>query len=380
MKINKVTHVCAIVMILSTVYAFAAETLATTNQQAHISRQLEQAQKLLESEQYQDAIELLKTELAAYADDYALQRKLGMALYLSGDEQGAVTCWAPLASALSRDALLKNNLAWIYASTKNDELKNLGEAIKLSHDSLLLDPLQYRCWNTLAQVYSELGFYSLAYECSVIALKYAERFEPETDEMELLHTYLNSFSKLSDAVKDYAEYPLIKDAQYWTTLANYEKRNGNNAATLGAYLLASTIKPDDITIQFGIATCYMNYTLHREAVDLFEQLSELRPNDYSLLNNLSWLYATSPDMSLRNGAKAIDYAQKALLIAPNNYHIWSTLSEAYYVAGDYKKALSAADATLSMAQTAQAPRQEINNYAKQQDKCRRAAEIMSIID
>ena len=67
-------------------------------------------------------------------------------------------------------------------------------------------------------------------------------------------------------------------------------------------------------------------------------LVEDYPEDYQTLNNLAWVYATSKDSAHRDAEKAIDLAQQALVLAPYDHHVWSTLSEAYYVAGEYEKA------------------------------------------
>jgi len=76
---------------------------------------------------------------------------------------------------------------------------------------------------------------------------------------------------------------------------------------------------------------------YRPALDILEAMTAEFTNDYSLKNNIAWLYATAKDHSIRNSSRAVAYAQEALLINPLDYHIWSTLSEAYYVGTQYDK-------------------------------------------
>src|SRR5881275_1135236 len=48
-----------------------------------------------------------------------------------------------------------------------------------------------------------------------------------------------------------------------------------------------------------------------EAIQHYERALEISPQSVSALNNLAWLLATCPDVSLRNGARAIQLAQQA---------------------------------------------------------------------
>ncbi|NCD33536.1 MAG: tetratricopeptide repeat protein [Spartobacteria bacterium] len=370
----------ALFILTSQCMPISAIAASETNELNTVSMQVTAAVQLISNKDYPQAISALEHLLQNYPDDYATQRNLGLAYYMNGDETKALYCWEKLLEELPNDALLKNNVAWIYGTTTMTERRDPAKAVQLCHDAILLDPLKYRYWNTLSETYNALGFYSLAYQCSVTSLKMAQRFEPGTEEMAMIENTVHSFRQLSDTDRGCEDTPAIKDALYWQSLAAYEKKNGNLAATLGAYLLAESIDPDDAATQFGIATCYMGYNMHREAVTLFEHLADQRPDDYSLLNNLAWLYATSPDISLRDGNTAIKYAQKALMIAPDNYHVWSTLAEAYYLKGEYQSAKKAAKATIDMADAAGASSRERQRYQKQHEKCAKASDIMSIID
>ena len=60
----------------------------------------------------------------------------------------------------------------------------------------------------------------------------------------------------------------------------------------------------------------------------------------SLLNNLSWLLATSPEDGVRDGERALELGLKACELT--NYaeaHILSTLAAAYAEKGDFEKAI-----------------------------------------
>lgn len=138
--------------------------------------------------------------------------------------------------------------------------------------------------------------------------------------------------------------------------------------------------PKNHRARFGLGNIMIQLKQHAEGRDIFEALIADNPDDYSLKNNLAWLYATAQDNSIRNGARALELAQDALLMAPKDYHVWSTLSEAYYILGQYPRAQRAAQIALDLASAEKGTERNTAEYRRQMEKCRRAAEAMSIIE
>jgi Zn-dependent protease with chaperone function len=81
-----------------------------------------------------------------------------------------------------------------------------------------------------------------------------------------------------------------------------------------------------------------------EAQDYLQRAVEKEPNDPQLLNNLAWLYATSPE-PYRAPEKALELALKAASLKREPY-ILDTLAEAYYANGRYGEALEAVSEAL----------------------------------
>jgi tetratricopeptide (TPR) repeat protein len=68
------------------------------------------------------------------------------------------------------------------------------------------------------------------------------------------------------------------------------------------------------------------------------------------LNNLAWALSTCPDASLRNGAKAIELAQKADQLAGGMNPIFiRTLAAAYAETGRFNDAIETAQRALQLA-------------------------------
>ena len=111
----------------------------------------------------------------------------------------------------------------------------------------------------------------------------------------------------------------------------------------------------------------------RSAAVYFQEAIDVNP-DYSLaLNNLAWILATYSGEGLRNGAKAVDYAQRAVRLAPNpRPDVLGTLAAAYAEAGRFEEAVVTAEKALQLARETGAKglekglQQEIVLYLTQQ--------------
>jgi tetratricopeptide (TPR) repeat protein len=62
------------------------------------------------------------------------------------------------------------------------------------------------------------------------------------------------------------------------------------------------------------------------------------PNDAQLCNSLAWAYMTAPE-PLRDSKAALELAEKAARLAPQNPDYRNTLGAAYYRAGRYREAV-----------------------------------------
>ena len=82
----------------------------------------------------------------------------------------------------------------------------------------------------------------------------------------------------------------------------------------------------------------------------WQQSLEIKPDQPSVQNNLAWLLATTPDASLRNGAKAVELAEQARqLTEGGNPMVLHTLAAAYAEAGRYADATTTARRALEAA-------------------------------
>jgi tetratricopeptide (TPR) repeat protein len=80
---------------------------------------------------------------------------------------------------------------------------------------------------------------------------------------------------------------------------------------------------------------------YRKGVDAFEAAARLAPDDARMLNNLACNLALSDVPTIRDPARAVVLAQRAVKLTPNHDGIWKTLGRAYYRAGSWDEAVAA---------------------------------------
>lgn len=87
-----------------------------------------------------------------------------------------------------------------------------------------------------------------------------------------------------------------------------------------------------------------NYIRAAKLAEMIPQSSPRSPLRNTLstcFNNLAWLLATCPDPSIRDAKGAVQYAKRAVEIAPKDGNFWNTLGVAYYRAGEWEEAKDA---------------------------------------
>ena len=88
----------------------------------------------------------------------------------------------------------------------------------------------------------------------------------------------------------------------------------------------------------------------REAIAQWLEAIRLQPDDTTLLRAIAWVLATSPKADARNGAEALELAQRAAQgTARREATILDTLAAAYAETGQYAEAVATARAARDLA-------------------------------
>ena len=155
---------------------------------------------------------------------------------------------------------------------------------------------------------------------------------------------------------------------------------GQPKVAVGLFRKALENQPLNRRGRFGLSTALIQADQYKEALEILEVMLKETPKDYVLKNNTAWIYATVSDVKIRNGARAVQLAQEALLLNPIDCHVWSTLAEAYYISGRYDKALRSANEALRVGHETNADAKLLAQYQIQFERCRKAAASSSILE
>jgi tetratricopeptide (TPR) repeat protein len=88
---------------------------------------------------------------------------------------------------------------------------------------------------------------------------------------------------------------------------------------------------------------------YKEAIRTYEQLIRLDENQAVALNNLAWLLVTVPDESLRDKARALDLAKRAVALDRSSIFL-DTLAEVFYANGMLPEAVGSIKEAISLAE------------------------------
>jgi tetratricopeptide (TPR) repeat protein len=119
---------------------------------------------------------------------------------------------------------------------------------------------------------------------------------------------------------------------------------------------ALAIRPRDAEAHRNVASALRKQGNVKEAIVEYEQALNINPQDSVALNNLAWILATSSDASMRDGARAVTLAEKAVQVSEaRDPNFVRTLAAASAEAGQFAEAVATAEAAKALASTQNKP-------------------------
>jgi len=172
------------------------------------------------------------------------------------------------------------------------------------------------------------------------------------------------------------------EVKAWQTL-----REANRLMTEGQPEQASDLyrgyleqHPDSLPVRLALADSLFARKAYRESETEYKAVLENTPLHFQALNNLAWMYCTSPLPEQQKPETALVLAARARTLLPNSHHVWSTLSMAHFRLGHYREALDHANTALQLAERSRAGTKTLITYLLHLDKCRLAVEATSILE
>ena len=103
------------------------------------------------------------------------------------------------------------------------------------------------------------------------------------------------------------------------------------------------LQPNDADAHTSLGNAFLRQGSFKDAIAQYEMAVALAPEDPHSRNNLAWTLATSSDDSIRDGAKAVGFAEQAVVLSGvREPQFLRTLGAAYAESGRFTEAIGAA--------------------------------------
>jgi eukaryotic-like serine/threonine-protein kinase len=289
-----------------------------------------------------EAVAELRESIALNSNDPAPWINRGKAFHKLHHYEDAI---ADFSQALSIDA--HNVLAWTYRGNGYHELHQYEKAIADRSKALSLDPKYSMGWTYRGNSYHDFHQYdkAVADHSKAVELDPTNAISWSCRGLAYheLHQYENAIADYSKAL---ALEP--KNAVVWTYRGNsyhdlhqYDKAIADDSKAI-------ELDPRSSWLWSCRAFAYNSSRQYGKAIADYSKTIEIDPNNRTALNGLAWLLATCPDTSYRNPARAVERAQRAVELEPNNGNQWNTLGVARYRAGVLKAAIVALEKSMEL--------------------------------
>jgi tetratricopeptide (TPR) repeat protein len=104
---------------------------------------------------------------------------------------------------------------------------------------------------------------------------------------------------------------------------------------------ALQLQPTDADAHTGLGNALLRKGALKEAIAHYNEAMTLAPEDPHSRSNLAWVLATSTDVSIRDGAKAVELAQQAISLSGGKQPLFfRTLAAAYAETGRFSDAIA----------------------------------------
>jgi tetratricopeptide (TPR) repeat protein len=129
-------------------------------------------------------------------------------------------------------------------------------------------------------------------------------------------------------------------------------RLGQFDQAIAQWRKALAIRPTDAEAHRNVASALRKQGNVKGAITEYEQALNIAPEDTVALNNLAWILATSSDASIRDGARSITLAVKAVQASGDkDPNFVRTLAAAHAAVGQFAEAVAAAETAKALAST-----------------------------
>ena len=251
--------------------------------------------------------------------------------------------------------MTKNPDAWLAHYNLGAVLTDQGkfaEAIAEYTAALRIKPDYVEAHNNLGIMLAGLGKTAEAITEYTAAL----RIDPDNaDAHNNLGVALVSQGEVAKAIGQYEQALRIQPdfAEAHNNLGYALLRLGKVAEAIGQYEQALRIQPDSAEVHYNLGTALLRLGKVTEAIAQYREALRLRPDWPPALSRLAWILATDRNASLRNGAEAVQSAERLCEITGYmQADALDALAAAYAEVGRFNDAIQVAQKAVELANAA----------------------------
>ena len=135
-------------------------------------------------------------------------------------------------------------------------------------------------------------------------------------------------------------------------LAKALLKKGQVAEAMVHYRKFLEIEPENVEARNTLGTALIQQGHVKEAIDQWQDALALQPDNGNAASNLAWVFATCPEDSIRDGARAVELGEKALRISGGKIPmIYRVLAAAYAECARFADAIETAQRGAELATT-----------------------------
>jgi tetratricopeptide (TPR) repeat protein len=170
------------------------------------------------------------------------------------------------------------------------------------------------------------------------------------------HRYLGNVlaaqDKADEALEEYRLAAKIRPADADTHAATgvILMRKNRLDEAVEEFLKASRLQPTNVVANYQLALIYQSRKEMPKAIEYYHKTLQAQPDMIEALNNLAWLLAANRDPAVRNGAEAVNLAERACKLSDYKMPVFiGTLAAAYAEAGRFGDAVPTAEKARDLA-------------------------------
>ena len=298
----------------------------------------------LQTGQVNEAIARFQESLEIQARNAPARNGLGIALVRLGRTDEALIQFQQAVEAEPRDVEARNNLAACLL-----EKGRVDEAILEFQKSLAVEPANADAQAKLGKALLQTGNADEA----IAHLQKSLAVRPgEADVQADLGDALLMRSRAEEAIVHYQKSLALNPDNFsaQANLGNALFLAGRADEAILHYQSALAVNPKDAKVQVNLGNALFKKGRLTEAVGHYRLAAEIEPNNVYVLGTVARILAISPDPSIRNGAVALNLAQRAVqLSGGGNPALLTTLAAAEAETGRYSEAVQTARHALELA-------------------------------